>query len=244
MPTQSDSMSTTVTSRRPIDHAFLALVAGARIELRGETGVRRRPAPLDSLAPLVAVVAILVPAVITASGAASAAALRARCKPIHYVVDTSRAPAGGREAIAGAFGRLSAATGIPFIDDGDVPPATDVRRANPVLLTWTDHATVAALAARPDALGVTGTNIDRETGEVLAGAVVLDADAQLGLSFDRVDTWGGVLLHELGHLVGLRHSPNPNDVMYPDVSDRPAAWGPTERMLLRGVGQRVGCTSI
>lgn len=148
------------------------------------------------------------------------------CRPIHYVVRPDNAPPGGAELLTDSFARLSAATGLTFVDDGatserpdfDRPlyqPARYGERWAPVLITWATPAEVPEF---------TGT-IAGETGArwamtshgqkvYVTGSIALKS----GL-FGRLRTEVGyqlarsIVLHELGHLVGLAHVDDPSQIM-------------------------------
>jgi hypothetical protein len=85
------------------------------------------------------------------------------------------------------------------------------------------------------------------TGELVdvSGAVAIDADQAAGLSmgFGGASV-GSVVLHELGHAVGMAHVQDPTEVMNPVVGPwTPAAWGVGDREGLRQLGTASGCTS-
>jgi hypothetical protein len=150
------------------------------------------------------------------------------CRAIHYVVRRGGEPPGGHELLTSAFSQLSAATGLQFVDDGitlEAPsetrapyqPETYGDRWAPVLIAWSSAAETSMLGdgilgrAGPDNFG---------TGEVrsmrlVSGLAVFNGPA-LGqqLSSGNDSKARAVLLHELGHLVGLAHVPDPYQVMY------------------------------
>jgi hypothetical protein len=150
------------------------------------------------------------------------------CRPIHYVVRPDHSPIQGPALLDYAFGLLSQATGLQFINDGstDEAPAEDRPsyqrkqygdRWAPVLVVW----------ATADEVPDFGTDVDGEAGAAsvyapdhsltyISGSVALDARRFAGY----VQTPRGiynakaVILHELGHLVGLAHVNDQYQVMF------------------------------
>jgi hypothetical protein len=82
-----------------------------------------------------------------------------------------------------------------------------------------------------------------EVGKIFRGGVVLNADQEHRLrnGFGRGYTWGEVIEHELGHVVGLDHPENRRQIMYYSVARRNAAWGAGDLKGLRLVGDGGGC---
>lgn len=158
------------------------------------------------------------------------------CRKIHVVTNFAGAAAAAtlRALLLEALAEVGTATGLVFVDDG---PTTETfaepraayqpdrygRRWAPVLVTMANEAQSARLAgdtvglAGPDARGLPGTPLVYVTG-----VVVFDAE-QLPALLDRP---GGqartkaVMLHELGHLVGLDHVNDPDELMYPTATGR------------------------
>ena len=82
-----------------------------------------------------------------------------------------------------------------------------------------------------------------ETGKVVyritSGFVVIDSDAY---RFRSTQVQTATLLHELGHAVGLNHAKQPQEVMYPVISDSTANhYNAGDLTGLRLVGRSAGC---
>jgi hypothetical protein len=149
------------------------------------------------------------------------------CRPVHYVVRPDHAPPGGAAILADAVAAVSAATGLRFVDDGATAegPSEDRqsyqphrygRRWAPVLIAWATVDEVpdfgVDIAGEAGAVPVTTPSGDRT---YVSGTVDLGADAVTRL----VTGYGApaavaVVEHELGHLVGLAHVNDAQQVMY------------------------------
>jgi hypothetical protein len=153
------------------------------------------------------------------------------CRPIHFVVREDGAPANGDELIATAVGRISAATGLVFVNDGSTAEAPRAdrpayepelygKRWAPVLVAWSTPVETPALAG--DTIGIGGSAPVTRAGKsvYVTGAVTLDgpAMAELLVTPDGVDSAFGVITHELGHVVGLDHVDDPSQLMNPSAS--------------------------
>ena len=157
------------------------------------------------------------------------------CRPIHVVVRPDHEPQGGRALLLRALGELSAVTGLRFVDDGATSEALTQPRPSyqpqrygdrwaPVLVAWSTPAETPLLDG--DVLGRAGPTpfaTDAETTRYVTGQAVFNGpalDAQLRLGQD--DKARAVLLHELGHLVGLAHVEDAFQVMF-DTNAYPLA---------------------
>jgi hypothetical protein len=148
------------------------------------------------------------------------------CRPIHYVVNSAGAPPDGAALIRSAIARAQTATGLHFVADGTTTEAPSTDRAAyeparypgrwaPVLIAWSNGRAFAPLDGTVDGVGqAVAAEADPNTWAYASGQVVLDqnklAPAQLG---DRTVA-RAVILHELGHLVGLDHTTDPRQLMY------------------------------
>jgi hypothetical protein len=151
------------------------------------------------------------------------------CRPIHVVVNKASAPPGADRLLREAIHEVSRATGLVFIIEGptdEAPsqdrPAHDDRygdRWSPVLVEWTTPARVPALRGRIAGVGGSTPRKGPTSGpRYVTGTVSLD-----GPTMRRIVTRPdghrqarAIVMHELGHLVGLDHVPDPSQLMYED----------------------------
>jgi hypothetical protein len=154
------------------------------------------------------------------------------CRPIHYVIRDLNTPRNGDRLVREAIAAVSAATGLVFVDDGassetptkDRPAFQPDRygpRWAPVLIAWTNPQEAPDL--RGDTTGTGGSQSvtvtvgsNSETAYV-TGSVDLDAPQLRQIESDE-GTAGvrAVVEHELGHVVGLDHVQDKNQLMYPE----------------------------
>lgn len=143
------------------------------------------------------------------------------CEAIHYVVDDELSPARARGLVHAAVTEISAHTGLVFVFDGttDERPARgpERREEGPALVSWSTPEAVPGLAG--DVAGLGGSTSRRvETSgrwRYVSGQVVLDAP-----QFEEIlqrphgrRIARAIILHELGHLVGLGHVEDPTQLM-------------------------------
>lgn len=145
-----------------------------------------------------------------------------RCRPIRWVFN-----AGGVDKqivliVHGAVDHVAAASGFEFdfVDytDGVADTATDVREqfgADLIIEIVPDDAT-DLLSGREWGR----TDVRPQDGRIIDAVVAISAAAEhrLPVGFD-VSSWGALVLHELGHVLGLAESPNPDDLMFPILEE-------------------------
>ena len=176
------------------------------------------------------------------------------CAPIRYRLHLDGAPAALAGDVTEALRRLSVATGLTFSNQGSTSYAGSF--TDPSQLGWpadTDLLlTVASEGAAPPLAGPTVgyATLNRSVwagadARILRAEVVLEREfvdyARTGFDAGRSGT-AGLLLHELGHAVGLGHSTDETQIMYPTLTDRPSAdYQNGDRTGLSRVGSASGC---
>jgi hypothetical protein len=174
------------------------------------------------------------------------------CRPIPVVVSSATAPRDADELLDQALGVVAEATGLRFEVEGptDERPTSDDRplvqtdrygdRWAPVLVAWTDPATVPELRGTVGGLGgsayVTapdGTQV-YVSGSLLLDGPQMEESMRVVGGRDQVRT---VLLHELGHVLGLAHVEDRSELMHPEGQPGAATYGPGDRAGLARLGQ-------
>lgn len=192
------------------------------------------------------------------------------CAPIRYRVNLAGAPRGAGADVDRSIQQVSAATGLRFVKAGattvipgsqgrevldDYPRGTELVIAFVTPGKGAKHS--AYLPRTSDTVGVGGafytdatTRVRGQSShQIVQGYLVLDRTKKLpggfgpGNRHGLLGTWGQVMMHELGHVVGLDH-PRPSDpaqIMYPATTTKPATWGAGDLVALRRVGAVSGC---
>jgi len=161
------------------------------------------------------------------------------CRPLHYVVNDKLAPAGSERLVPDAIRIISAATGITFVYDGTTgeqpspqrgayQPAAYGERWAPLLIAWTTPDTSPELAGKVIGTGgSTHFSFDGGPKTFVTGSLDLDAP-QITDELRRPDGRlyaAAVILHELGHVMGLDHVADPAQLMYPEIGGSVGAAG-------------------
>ncbi|MFN8076502.1 MAG: matrixin family metalloprotease [Kineosporiaceae bacterium] len=181
------------------------------------------------------------------------------CAAVHYRVNTSSAPPGALGDVKAAVTRLSRATGMVFVYDGTtrtVPGRTyggDAQpwngRVPPVVIAWASpgkgKGRSDALSGARSQVGVAGWRTAwwsdgrrSHAPRIVTGYVVINksSSARLSPGFGAGGR-GPVLMHELGHVVGLEHVDDSRQLMYPTMTSV-HSYSPGDLSGLRQVGRR------
>lgn len=149
------------------------------------------------------------------------------CEPVKVRVNPAGGPADAVALVRRALAEVSAATGLELRYDGltderpawkstYVPSVLGRPRARPVLVSWAGQTEVPELAG--DVAGIGGSVPVREADGVVryvTGGVTLDTDSfsRLAARVDGAPLMRAIVLHELGHVVGLAHVSDPRELM-------------------------------
>ncbi len=160
------------------------------------------------------------------------------CRPIHYVVNTTGAPKDGLALVKSAIAKVSTATGLKFVDDGAtseqpskerepyLPKVYTDQRWAPVLIAWADEASYSELAGYVAGVGSAQAVYAPNNQLVyVTGQVVLDNEQLSSQQTPNRDEASAVILHELGHLMGLDHTSDRTQLMFSEAQFNVDTYG-------------------
>ena len=154
------------------------------------------------------------------------------CRPIAVVVNNRTMPAGAETLVAEALRLVRGATGLTLSIEGPTTEKPSTRRPPfqperygdrwaPVLIAWSDPGESPELAGGVGGYGGSVRTQSAEREVFVSGAISLDGP-QLADILDGQDGHArarAVVLHELGHVVGLAHVQDEGEIMNPTGGD-------------------------
>lgn len=160
------------------------------------------------------------------------------CRAITYRINPRGSHRGATADIAAAFRAVTRVTGFRFQDLGSTHRA--VRRDRPgshprgtdILVDWQTPRQDRGLVGRVAGIGghwVLG-------GRRYDGYIILDRTARHSRR-----TWRQIIVHELGHVLGLGHARSHTQVMHGVSSEKNLRWGAGDLAGMQRIGASRGC---
>ena len=172
------------------------------------------------------------------------------CRAIHYVT-AGQPPTGATEMVGDAIAQMSAATGLKFVFDGPTTerlssanrlayqPQRYGRRWAPLIVDWSDPVDDPNLSQ-----DIIGLAQPAEVTDASGIGVYVTADVALNsgaleelINKGHAPLAQGVVLHELGHALGLAHVSDPTQIMYPEAHIQTTTLGGGDRRGLALLGE-------
>ena len=178
------------------------------------------------------------------------------CQAIHWRFYTPNHPTGSFQITAAAIARVSQVTGIKFVYDGlsySVPTSSylpnSVASIKPLVIGWTDGSHSDLLRGQPSTvLGMTRTAYFSASvaGVTLSAtkAAVIGLNRMARLPLTGALSWKSVILHEMGHAMGLDHVLNTHEIMYPIMGRSLTGYSTGDLAGLYKLGHASGCINL
>ena len=169
------------------------------------------------------------------------------CNTIDFKVNLAHAPKQGLADVKEAVRRVHLAGGLKFRYRGtthEVPTGNPTGQKAELLIGWRPAASVPEFQlGLIVGLGGYSSIVQNGHDTITRGFVMLDAGFHPAAGFGYGTTWGQLMMHELGHAVGLAHSTGNYQIMRPMMDDRlyAAMYGAGDLAGLHKLGKSQGC---
>ncbi|MDO7869373.1 matrixin family metalloprotease [Nocardioides jiangxiensis] len=163
------------------------------------------------------------------------------CRAITWKFNRNGGYAASLDDVQGAFRRLAQATGLTFAYKGTtsvVPASGQYDRSVAITVGF-----VSSLSGTVAGRGGGTWSIHDGYEEMLHGTLALDRSEHLrtGFTTSGEATWGQIMEHELGHVLGLGHAAGSSQLMYGSATSRNHLMGAGDLSAFRAVGLQAGC---
>ena len=176
------------------------------------------------------------------------------CQPVRWAFNPAHAPRRALRLVRDTIRLAGQATGLTFDFVGRTartPTLASHHRRFDIVVGWRTPRSFAYFRQHPGRVGIGGASwrsgFEEADGtrvrKARSGRLILNARyiGDLGRGYGRGYTWGDVLLHEFGHVLGLGHAGTRHQHMFPQMTKRRAHWGAGDLAGLRRLGSGRGC---
>ncbi len=167
-----------------------------------------------------------------------------RCRPITWKLNAGGVDGAVVEVVRDAVDRMAASSGFSFAERGvtdavegsstDVPETLGVDLLVEIVPDDATDLLSGSEWARTDVRPVNG-----RIGQAIV-AISVTADGRLAVGYGPL-SWGALVMHEIGHVLGLAESDDPDDLMYPVLGEGSGRISPDDRAGLKALADAGGC---
>ena len=154
------------------------------------------------------------------------------CSPITWLFNPVGAPAGAETLLIDAFAHVAAVTGLPLRYGGQTAATPSAIYTDTIVVGWVPGIGAAGIGAPRWVFTPNGPRI-------FAAAILLEGTLAVPMTWGG-DGWGAIVLHEIGHVVGLDHVEDVDQLMYPVVAGV-HGFSPGDLAGLHRLGSAAGC---
>lgn len=171
------------------------------------------------------------------------------CRTISWAIHDELAPPGTDRIVEEAVDEIARATGLVFVRENaagnaDYHSATAKDGRSPVIIDWSTPEEVRGLIGRTSGVGGSAFLTDTSGERVyVTGAVALDTPflRRILATPEGESLARAIILHELGHVVGLDHVKDKNELMFGEgITRRDLGPGDLEGLARLGAGRCAG----